>query len=305
MAKLSFDATKVAPQKPMDPVPKDWYQVVITSSDLVPTKTDPKNGVRLELEVEIIDGEYKGRKAWDGINTKNKNPKAQQIGEEQLSAICHATKVFKLVDTAELHNKPFEIKLGYEEERRVPVDANKPDGQVTVYDARNVFKGFRPIDGAANGGPTTPVTRQDAAPKWLKGAGAAPAAEGKAPPPKPGGKAAPAPAPEPEPEPAASVPGGEHADRGFFVYIENDSVEKTGAEVAVMLAQGMPADTPVLAQDEPDGTDWKTAADYGIEAFSPEAEAAPEPAKAPPPKPKGPAAPVAGKMTAPWKTAKK
>lgn len=294
MAKLSFDATKVAPQKPMDPVPKGWYPVIITASDVVPTKTDPKNGVRLELEVEIIDGEFKGRKAWDGINTKNKNPKAQQIGDEQLSAICHATGVFKMQDTNELHNKPFEIKLGYEDEKKVLSDPTKPDGPSTSYDARNVFKGFRPIEGASHaapaaGGTTTPP------------GGKAPAWAGK----KPGKPAAPAPEPDPTPE---AVPGGEHADVGFFVYVDNDSIEKTGAELSVMLGQGMPADTPVMRQDAPEGTDWSTAADFGIEAYTPPAEepAAP-PAKTPPPKPgpKAPAAPAATGKAPPWKTAKK
>lgn len=292
-AKLSFDASKVAPAKPMDPVPKGWYQVKIFESDVAPAKTDPTGGTRLALGVEIITGEYAGRKAWDGINIKNKNPKAQEIGQEQLSALCHATGCIKMSATEELHDKPFEIKLGLEEDR----SETNAAGKTVSYDARNVFKGFRPIEGAAPASAGTPTAA--AAPAWAKGK----AAPGK---PVAPVKPAPAPAPEPEPEPQGDeAPGGVQAERTFFYVVEDETKEATGAEIATMLGQGMPEDTPVMAQDEPEGAAWQTAAHYEIAPWSPPAAPAkksppakPAP-KAAPTKPAAPSAPAA-KGTPPW-----
>lgn len=285
-AKLTFDANKVAPQKPMDPVPKGWYPVIITESAIEPTASDPKDGRRLSLGVEIIDGEFKGRKAWDGLNIKNKNATAQRIGEEQLSAICHATGVFKLTDTAELHNKPFEIKLGYEDERR------SEDGKST-YEARNVFKGFRALEGNAPAAAAS-VAPAAAAPAWAKGGGKTP------------GK--PAPAEQPPADETPATPGGVNAERPFYVYLNDDNQEMTGADIANGLGDGtIPADTPVMAQDEPEGTDWKTAADYEIEPFTPEPPPPPTKPAAPtkPGKPAAPAAPAAKGGVPPWKQGKR
>jgi hypothetical protein len=310
-AKLSFDATKVAPQKPMDPVPKGWYPAMVTESSVEGTKADPKNCTRLNLEVEIIDGDFKGRKAWDGLNTKNKNPKAQEIGLEQLSALCHAVGVFKFNDTAELHRIPFEIKLGFESEREELDASGKPTG--TIYDARNTFKGFRPLAAGAAGAPAgaAPAATAPGAtvPAWAnKQAGkaapttAAPAAApaAKASPPAPGKPKAPGTPPPVEvaPEPAPEiVPGGEQAERQFYVYVDDDSKEVKGSDLAIGLGDGTyTEETPVMPLDD-EISGWKVASDFGIEAFS---ESAPVPTPAPVKAP--PAAP--GAKTPPWKKGK-
>ena len=63
MSTINFNANEVEPSTGYDPIPAGKYQAVITESEMKPTKTG--NGQYLQLEFEIIEGEYKNRKVWD------------------------------------------------------------------------------------------------------------------------------------------------------------------------------------------------------------------------------------------------
>ncbi len=135
MTQLNFDASTVAPSTGTpDPVPSGWYPVIIAQSGQKPTSNG--DGMMLELEMTIIDGEYKGRKLFDRLNLKNKSEMAMQIAYETLSAICHATNVIQVKDSQQLHNIPLEVKA-----KLVPPEGN--------YDAKNDVKGYRKLQGAA------------------------------------------------------------------------------------------------------------------------------------------------------------
>ena len=110
LSALSFDAEKIAPQTSFEPVPIGDYVVIITESDLKPTKNG--DGEYLQLVYEIMDGEYKGRKIWDRLNLINKNVTATEIAQRALSGICHAVGILHPKDSAELHNIPFSVKVG-------------------------------------------------------------------------------------------------------------------------------------------------------------------------------------------------
>ena len=110
ISSLDFDAEKIQPQASFEPVPTGEYTVMITESDLKPTKSG--DGQYLQLVYEILDGDYKGRKIWDRLNLINKNSTATEIAQRSLSAICHSVGVLHPKDSAELHNKPFVVKLG-------------------------------------------------------------------------------------------------------------------------------------------------------------------------------------------------
>jgi hypothetical protein len=140
MALLNFDASKIAPSKPLDPVPSGWYDAKIIGSELKPTANG--SGTRLNLTFEIIGGEFNGRKVFDGLNIKNESSKAQEIAQSQLSAICHAVNIMNLVQSEQLHGHPMKIKV-----RVKPAT----DG----YDARNEISGYENINfkPATQGGP--------------------------------------------------------------------------------------------------------------------------------------------------------
>lgn len=125
MAQINpFDATQVSPESQFAPVPNGDYPVVITESEVKPTKDGA--GQYLQLTLEVIDGHYKGRKVWDRLNLWNKNSTAVEIAQRALSQICHAIGVLQVQDTVMLHNKPLVATLavraaggGYDESNDV------------------------------------------------------------------------------------------------------------------------------------------------------------------------------------------
>lgn len=92
-----------------DPVPKGEYVVNIIDSDVaVNSKNTGKN---LKLTLEIIDGQFKGRKIFESLSFQNPNETAERIARGMISAICHAIGLTHLTDTQHLHNKPFLGKI--------------------------------------------------------------------------------------------------------------------------------------------------------------------------------------------------
>lgn len=250
-SKLTFDATKVEPQKAFEPLPLGWYPLQMVESEVKPTAKE--GGKQFSFELEVVSGEYKGRKVFDGYNIGNKNPVAEKIGQGQLSALCYAIGVLTFKETKELHNIPFEAELKIEPAK---------DG----YDARNRIRNVRPLEGtaAATAGTTKPT--------WAgkKPGETAPATVTKTAPAVPEKKTPVAPPPKKVVEPVTDT-------REFYVLLEDKPVEYTAAEVLAALADGMPPETPVVLVGE---KDWLTAADYKIgETVEPEPAKEAEPTK--------------------------
>lgn len=109
MAILNFNANEVEPSKEFDPIPAGKYVAVITDSEMKDTRAG--TGRYLQLEFEITDGEYAGRKLWSRLNIENQNAEAVRMARADLSAICRAVNVLMPNDSAELHNLPLVIKV--------------------------------------------------------------------------------------------------------------------------------------------------------------------------------------------------
>lgn len=105
MAILNFDATNIEPSAAPGILPAGRYLVEITASETKRTKSG--SGTYLELEMTVIDGEYKGRKIWDRLCLQHSNAKTEQIARANLSAICHAVDVLQPQDSVDLHGLPF------------------------------------------------------------------------------------------------------------------------------------------------------------------------------------------------------
>jgi hypothetical protein len=110
----------------------------ITESDVQPLKSG--NGEGLKLTFEIIDGQFKGRRVWENLNIRHSSEDTQRIAQSQLSALCHAVNVIKLMDTAALHFKPV----------RINVTVREAQG---IYKANNNIKGYE----SAGGGVSAPA----------------------------------------------------------------------------------------------------------------------------------------------------
>jgi len=159
MANFSFDASAVAPQVTNGVLPAGTYLAHVTESDIRPLASG--NGEGLKLTLEIIDGQYKGRRVWDNMNIQHTNETTQRIAQAQLSALCHAVNVIKLEDTSALHYKPVRVK----------VTVREADGK---YQESNNIKGYESASGAtpthsaqvADAPATAPTTSK--APAWAK-----------------------------------------------------------------------------------------------------------------------------------------
>ena len=140
-----FNALEIEPATSYEPLPADWYKVVITDTEEKPTKA--MTGSYLQLTIEVIDGQHAGRKVFDRLNLKNPNSVAVEIAQRSLSSICRSIGVNNPKDSMELRDKPLMVKLA----------VKAADGQ---YGASNDIKEY-----AATGGATaSPAPAAAAAP---------------------------------------------------------------------------------------------------------------------------------------------
>lgn len=109
MAFFNFNANEIEPNKPLDPIPAGVYNAVITASEIAATKNGAGN--RLLITWDVLDGPMKGRKVFDAINVQHQNSQAEEIGQRQLSTLCHAVGVLNVQDTTQLHNRPCAIRV--------------------------------------------------------------------------------------------------------------------------------------------------------------------------------------------------
>lgn len=110
MANLAgFDAEKVAPETGFDPIPNGVYLACIEASE--EKQTNAGDGSYVSLTLQIIDGDFKGRKLWHNLNLENKNDQAVGIARAQLSQICRATGILRPNDSSELHDIPMAIHV--------------------------------------------------------------------------------------------------------------------------------------------------------------------------------------------------
>ena len=173
MAQLpqAFDANQHAPNEGLELINEGWHPGIITHSEI--KANNAKTGHYLELEVTLTPPDMQaGQKTWARLNVDNPNPKAVEIANGELSAICRATGVMVITDSVQLHGIPLQFRVKH----RTDPEYGK-QGDVT---------GWR---SAANA-----ITVQ---------AGAMPASHPPVPPPMP--QAAP-PMPQAAPQPVAAQP---------------------------------------------------------------------------------------------------
>jgi len=115
------------------PIPAGEYDVEIVKSEIKDTKAG--DGKRLLLQFKVLNGEYKGRIVFNGLNIVNPNPTAVEISMKELRSICDAVGKAQVSDSAELHAIPLKIVVAIK-----PADANWPE--------QNVIKKYMTIDGA-------------------------------------------------------------------------------------------------------------------------------------------------------------
>lgn len=142
-----FDANNVDPAQSREPIPAGWYKAVITESEEKPTKA--QTGSYLQMTVEVIDGDHAGRKAFERLNLNNPNATAVEIAQRTLSSICRSVGVMTPRQSADLHDKPFMVKI------KVKPAKDGYDASNEIAEYAEVGKAA-PSTGTAPGGGTTP-----------------------------------------------------------------------------------------------------------------------------------------------------
>lgn len=151
MSSLDFNAADVAPSTGFELLPAGDYTAVITDSESKPTSKG--TGTYLQFTFQVIEGEHANRKLWARINYTNPSAEAQKIGRAELSALCRAVGVLQPRDTAELHNRPITIKVGFEK--------RSDTGDMT-----NKIKGYAPAGGVS--APAPVAAPAASTPPWAK-----------------------------------------------------------------------------------------------------------------------------------------
>lgn len=105
------------------PIPEGEYDVICTEASLDENKAS--KGSHVSATMQVIEGEHSGRMFWVNYNVQNENSVAERIGRSELAALCQAIGLTKPDDTADLLNKPFKVKLGFEKNKDLDAN-NKP-----------------------------------------------------------------------------------------------------------------------------------------------------------------------------------
>ena len=136
-------------QNNFEPIPVGWYEVTINSADLKETKAG--TGEYIAMRYDVLGPTHQGRVIFGNLNFRNPNPKAQDIGIQQLGEIMRAIGLPSVEDTDQLVGGHLEIK----------VKIREASGG---YDASNDVSGFRAVKGGAVPMATKKAAKSDAAP---------------------------------------------------------------------------------------------------------------------------------------------
>lgn len=115
------------------PLPPGWYDVTITESSQQQTKA--RNGTYLKLRYDVTGPTHQGRVVFGNLTLTNANPKAEEIGYQQMGELLRAIGLPVLDDDEQLIGKHLSIKLTVK--------------QSPEFGDSNDVKGFRARAGAA------------------------------------------------------------------------------------------------------------------------------------------------------------
>jgi len=149
------DEMPVSTHTGFEPIPAGWYEATITSTELRNTKAG--TGQYIAVRYDITGPTHQGRVVFGNLNIRNSNPKAEEIGRQQLGELMRAIGLLKVSDTNELIGASIKIKVAIRTQ----------DG----YDPTNDVKGFASVGKmpatAATAAAPAPSSAK-AAPPWAK-----------------------------------------------------------------------------------------------------------------------------------------
>lgn len=139
-------------ERNFEPLPAGWYTAVINGAEIKNTKAG--TGQYIAVRYDITGPTHQGRVVFGNLNIKNPNPKAEEIGRQQLGELMRAIGLATVQDTDQLIGGQLSIKLDVRESEQ--------------YGASNDVKGYK-----SNGAPAPAVAAKapaaaKATPPWVK-----------------------------------------------------------------------------------------------------------------------------------------
>ena len=154
----TYSAAELQPSQSYDLLPSGWYTAIITEAELKATKAGTGEYIRVRYDITGPSGQ--GRVVFGNFNIKNQNPKAEEIGRQQLGDLMRALGLSAVHDTDQLINGHLTIK----------VDVRPGSGD---YGPQNEVKGWKsntaslpPQPGKPDAPAGAPATK--ASPPWAK-----------------------------------------------------------------------------------------------------------------------------------------
>jgi hypothetical protein len=114
------------------PLPDGWYSAHITAASLETTKAG--TGQYIKVRYDITGPSHQGRGVLGNLNIRNPNPKAEEIGRQQLGDLLRAIGLAKVSDTDQLVGSSCSIKL----------TTRQQEG----YEPSNDIKAWKAVEGA-------------------------------------------------------------------------------------------------------------------------------------------------------------
>lgn len=130
-----------------DPIPAGMYTATINSVEL---KDSRSGGQYINIRYDITGPSHQGRVLFGMLNIRNPNPRAEEIGLQQLGELLKAIGLDKLSDTDELIGGQLQVKVDIEKSEQ--------------YGEQNRIRSFRPLANA----PTSNSNKSTATPPWKK-----------------------------------------------------------------------------------------------------------------------------------------
>jgi hypothetical protein len=128
-----FDAQELPQGSSFDPLPAGWYPVEIVSAEIRDTKAG--TGKYMAVGYKVTGDSHTGRTVFGNVNLRNPNPKAEEIGRQQLGDLMRAIGIAKLTDTDQLIGCICQIKLAVRKDEQYgdsnDVKAHKAFGATT------------------------------------------------------------------------------------------------------------------------------------------------------------------------------
>ncbi|QQX80831.1 DUF669 domain-containing protein [Shewanella sp. KX20019] len=136
---FQLDMSQAGEHGNFDALPRDTYS--LRASLIEPKATKDNGGLYLNCQIEVLEGQYEGRKFFTSLNIRNQSQQCVEIGLGELKAwfVCVFGEVpatMNMQAIKQLEFKPFRAKVGIQKDKT---------GQ---YEDKNVIQKYvGPIDG--------------------------------------------------------------------------------------------------------------------------------------------------------------